>query len=144
MISQNLLKRYDRDLALKGYSPKTCETYHRNLVWFFNHTEKDPQNVNSETIKDYLYHLIQKNLSHSSLRQARCAIKYFFENTIRRPFEVEAIPCQIKEKKLPTVYSIDEVLGIINMVANLKHKTILMLVYSSGLRVKERQLIVNN
>ena len=138
MISEKLLRRYERDLTLKGYSPRTRSTYYRNLVWFFNHTKEDPAQVDSEIIKDYLYYLIRdRKLSPSSLRQARNAIQYFFNITINRPVEVEAIPCQIKEKKLPTVYSIDEVAKILNSTANLKHKTMLMLVYSSGLRVGE-------
>jgi site-specific recombinase XerD len=138
MISQNLLTRYERDLTLKGFSPRTRETYYRNLIYFFNYTKDDPTKVNSETIKDYLYYLIKdRQLSQSSLRQARSAIKYFFTNTVNRPIEVENIPNQIKERRLPTVFSVDEVARIINSTTNLKHKTMLMLVYSSGLRVGE-------
>ncbi|MCK5853089.1 site-specific integrase [bacterium] len=138
MISQTLLKRYERDLVLKGFSPRTRETYYRNIVHFFNYSPEDPIMVTGETIKDYLYYLIKdRKLSPSSLRQARSAITYFFTQTMGSPVEVENIPCQIKERKLPTVYSVNEVAAIINSTSNLKHKTILMLVYSSGLRVGE-------
>jgi integrase/recombinase XerD len=138
MISQKLLNRYERDLTLKGFSPRTRSTYYRNIVYFFNHISDDPDRVNGETIKDYLYYLIKdKQLSPSSLRQARSAITYFFTQTMNRPIEVENIPYQIKERRLPTVYSVAEVARIINFTNNLKHKTILMLTYSSGLRVSE-------
>ena len=123
---------------LKGYSPRTQKTYYWNLVQFFNHSKKEIEKIDGETVKDYLYHLIiEKKLSQSSLRQARSSIIYFFSQTMNRPIEVENIPCQIKERRLPTVFSVDEVARIINAGSNLKHKTILMLTYSSGLRVGE-------
>lgn len=138
MISQNLLHRYERDLTLKGFSKRTRDTYYRNLMYFFNYTPEKPEDVNSETIKNYLYHLIKdRKLSHSSIRQARSAIKYFYLQTMNRAVEVENIPCQIKQRKLPTVFSVDEVAKIINSTENLKHRTLLMLAYSSGLRVGE-------
>ena len=138
MISQTLLNRYERDLALKGFSPRTRSTYYRNLIYFFNHTADDPNRITGEIIKDYLYYLIKdKKLSPSSLRQARSAITYFFKQTMNRPIEVENIPYQIKQRRLPTVFSVDEVAGIINSTQNLKHKTMLMLAYSSGLRLGE-------
>jgi integrase/recombinase XerD len=128
----NLLQRYERDLTLRGFSPRTRKTYYRSLTAFLNHTRKDPDEISKETIKDYLYYLVQeRNLSASTLRQARCAISYFFSQTLSRTIEVENIPCQKKEKKLPAVFSVSEVFKIINSAANLKHKTILMLVYSS-------------
>lgn len=133
-----LLRRYERDLTLRGFSPKTQKTYSRNLVWFLDHTKLDPHNITKEDIKDYLYYLIHdKKLSQSSLRQARCAISYFFSQTLAKPIEVINIPCQKKIKKLPAVLSVDEVSKIIHAARSLKHKTMLMLAYSSGLRVGE-------
>lgn len=133
-----LLQRYERDLTLKGFSPKTQKTYYRNLVWFLNHTGIDARSITKEEIKDYLYHLIRdKNLSESSLRQARCAIRYFFSQTLGTPVEVANIPALKKSKKIPDVLSVDEIATIISSAQNLKHKTMLMLAYSSGLRVGE-------
>ncbi len=135
---KNLLQRYERDLTLRGYSPRTRKTYYRSLIAFLNHTRKDPFEITKENIKDYLYYLVQeRDLSASTLRQARCAITYFYSQTLSNPMEVENIPCKKKEKKLPVVFSIPEVFKIFNSAANLKHKTILMLVYSSGIRVGE-------
>ncbi len=138
MKHQTLLNRYERDLTLKGYSSRTRNTYYRNLVYFFNHITEEPEKVNADIIKDYLYYLIKdRELSPSSLRQARSAITYFFSQTMNRPIEVENISCQIKQRRLPNVFSVEEVARIINSTQNLKHKTMLMLVYSSGLRVGE-------
>jgi len=137
-MSDQTLENYRRDLALRGYSPRTQNTYHRNIVCFLEYCKESPETITRETIKDYLYHLIKdKKLSESSLRQARSAICYFFSQTIGRDVEVENIPVQKKKRKLPEVFTVEEVFRIIHSADNLKHKTILMLTYSSGLRVGE-------
>jgi integrase/recombinase XerD len=135
---EKLLKRYERDLALKGFSFKTQKTYYQSLIKFLQHVSSDPHDITKENIKDYLYYLIHdRKLSESTLRQARCAITYFFTQTLSMPIEVETIPCHKKPQKLPSVFSLDEVFRIINAADNMKHRMMLMLAYSSGLRVGE-------
>ena len=137
-MTEELLQRYRRDLALRGYSPRTQETYYRNLTVFLRYCNEPPGQITRETIKNYLYSLIsERKLSESSLRQARGAICYFFSQTMGMNVEVDNIPVQKKKKKLPEVLTVDEVFRIIHGADNLKHKTMLMLAYSSGLRVGE-------
>lgn len=135
---ERTLQRYKRDLALKAYSPKTRDTYYRNLVSFLKYCNQPLDDITKNTVKDYLYHLIKdRKLSPSTLRQARSAICYFFSQTLSKPMEVENIPCQKKERKLPVVFTPNEVFRLINAAVTMKHKTMLMLTYSSGLRVSE-------
>jgi integrase/recombinase XerD len=138
-MNADILHRYKRDLVLTGFSPRTQETYYRNFVRFLQYTENiSIEEINAEIIKDYLYSLIiEKNLSQSSLRQARCSISYFFSQTLGREIEAANIPCQKKEKKLPAVFSLDEVIRLVKATENVKHKTIFLLAYSSGLRIGE-------
>lgn len=137
MLKQ-ILQNYQRDLVLRGYSQRTQKTYYRNIVCFLEYCKEPPESITKENIKNYLYHLISdKKLSESSLRQARSAICYFFSQTTGRDVEVENIPIQKKKRKLPEFFTVDEVFRIIHSTENLKHKTILMLAYSSGLRVGE-------
>jgi len=137
-MDNQILQNYKRDLVLRGYSPRTQETYYRNIRYFFDYCKEPPEVVTKDTIKNYLYHLVKdRNLSESSIRQARSAVSYFFSQTMGRDVEVENIPVQKKKKKLPEVFTPDEVFRIIHSTENLKHKTILMLTYSSGLRVGE-------
>lgn len=135
---EQILQNYQRDLVLRGYSPRTQKTYYRNIVAFLEYSKKPPELITKENIKNYLYYLIRdKNLSESSLRQARSAICYFFSQTTGRDVEVYNIPIQKKKRKLPEFFTVDEVFRIIHNSRNLKHKTLLMLAYSSGLRVGE-------
>jgi len=138
MIEQQYLEKYKRDLALKGYSPRTQRTYYLSLVHFFRYFNEPPESITKESIKDYLYHLIHvKKLSPSTLRQAHSSISYFFSQTMSRPMEVENIPCPKKITRLPDVFTPDEVFRIIRSAVNPKHMAMLMLAYSSGLRVGE-------
>ena len=137
-MTDHILQNYKRDLALRGYSPRTQITYYRNIVWFLEYCKEPPEKITKEIVKNYLYYLIRdKKLSESSLRQARSAICYFFSQTMGGEVEVENIPVQKKKRKLPEVFTVEEVFRIIHCADNIKHKTILMLTYSSGLRVGE-------
>jgi site-specific recombinase XerD len=134
----NLLTRYQRDLALKGYSPRTREHYYSNVKQFLSHCRINPSRIDPEIIKDYLYYLItEKKASDSKIRQAHSAIRYLVIQTLAQNWEAGAIPRVKKKKRLPLVYSVPEVFSILNYAANLKHRTILTLIYSSGLRVSE-------
>lgn len=133
-----ILENYKRDLVLRGYSPRTQKTNYHHLLCFLEYTGEEPGEITKDDVKNYLYHLIRdKKLSESSLRQARSAICYFFSQTMGRDVEVENIPVQKKKRKLPEVFTVEEVFRIIHCAENIKHKTILMLTYSSGLRVGE-------
>ena len=122
MLEQEL-QNYRRDLALRGYSPRTQSTYYRCLVSFLEYCGEPTEKITKENIKNYLYHLIDgQKLSESSLRQARSAICYFFSQTIGREVEVANIPIQKKKRKLPEVFTVEEVFRIIHSADNLKHK----------------------
>lgn len=132
------LSIFKKDLALKGFSPRTQNNYWNSVRRFLDYCDKPISQIDSNCIRDYLYLMLtEKKLSNSTVRITYSGIKYFFSWTLQRPWEIEAIP-QIKKKtKLPSVFSFDEVCLLIGNAANLKHKTILMLIYSSGLRVSE-------
>jgi integrase/recombinase XerD len=135
---QTLITRYQRDLALKGYRPRTCTHYLSNVKQFLAYCPRDKDPDDPELIKDYLYHLIRdKKASDSKIRQAHSAIRYLVIQTLSRPWRAGAIPIVKKKKTLPVVYSVDEVFQILDHAMNLKHRTILTLIYSSGLRVSE-------
>jgi integrase/recombinase XerD len=71
----------------------------------------------------------------STVNQVFNALRFLYVELYKMPFAIGNIPRPRKEKKLPTVLSQAEVLKILSTVDNLKHKTLLMLIYSAGLRV---------
>jgi site-specific recombinase XerD len=88
--------------------------------------------MSNEDIRDYLYHLANdKGVSTSTLNTAINALKFYYGEVLKRRFVYE-IKRLKKDKKLPVVLSPKEVFQILSSVNNIKHKVILMCIYSGG------------
>jgi|AntRauTorckE6833_2_1112554.scaffolds.fasta_scaffold00042_71 site-specific recombinase XerD len=132
------LKRLREKLILKGYSRQTIKGYISQVKQFENYINKDLLDTNQKEIKKYLIYLkLTKNNSSSYINQAISAIKFFYKEIYPNIDINLNLPRPKKDKKLPTVLSKQEVYKLINSLDNLKHKAILSLTYSSGLRVSE-------
>lgn len=133
-----LLERYKRDLRLRGFSEQTYKNYLLCIKQFLNYYDQPLDNLDSETIKDYQFYLLTvKKASDSKVRQVYSAMKYFYTQTLCRSWGEMKIPQLKKKKKLPTCFTFNEVISIIEHSSNIKHKTLLTIIYSSGLRVSE-------
>lgn len=130
---------YIEHLKLKRYSENTIKTYVSELKKFSAfYASRDLDTLIKDDIKDYLLHLVQKNkISASSQNQAINAIKLYYEKVLKHPKMVFNIERPRREKKLPQILTEHEVLAILKVTENLKHKTILALLYSSGIRIGE-------
>ncbi|NLI90997.1 MAG: tyrosine-type recombinase/integrase [Peptococcaceae bacterium] len=93
--------------------------------------------ISPDELKDYLYHRIQSGVSYSNINISCNAFKLFFNKVLHLNWSDDVIVRPKIPKKLPCVLSKDEILSIIAHVNNLKHKTILLTTYSSGLRISE-------
>lgn len=131
--------RTEETLKLRGYSPQTIEVYIGHIERFLHFVKKKPVEVNSNDIEKYFLHLLeQKRRSPSYVNQAVSAIKFLFKYVEKNDLVIEVqLPRPKKEQKLPDILSREEVISIFNKVNNLKHKVILVLAYSAGLRVSE-------
>jgi site-specific recombinase XerD len=89
-------------------------------------------------VEGYLLHLVHgRGVSRSYQSQAVSALRFFFETVLERPRLAHRIPRPRKSKTLPAVLSRPEVSRLLRAPRNLKHRAILSLLYSSGLRVGE-------
>ena len=79
----------------------------------------------------------QPKWSATSQNQLISAIKFFYEQLLKRPADSYDLPRAQKPEQLPTVFDESEILAIIKATDNLKHKTILCLAYAGGLRISE-------
>jgi site-specific recombinase XerD len=126
-----------RELLSRKYSYKTVKGYIYYNRDFLNFTDKSPANINDSDIKDYLLYLAEeKESATSTLNQAINALKFYYGTMLKRKFVYE-VKRPRKDKKLPVVLSKEEVANILSSIDNIKHKALLMLVYSAGLRVGE-------
>jgi site-specific recombinase XerD len=133
-----LYARLQMDLKLKGFSPNTQSCY---LSWtrrFAEYFQRSPAQMGEEQIRTYLHQLItEQQASQSTVTQAYSALKFFYETTLKRPFAMRDIPRIKKRKRLPQILSSEEITRLIDLTANLKHRAMLMTIYSAGLRVSE-------
>jgi site-specific recombinase XerD len=128
-----------KHLHLKGYSPSTIRTYTNELSIFLK-TIKDyaADDFTSKRIKDYLsYCAGTLKLSENTLHSRMNALKFYYEQVLGRPHFFWQIPRPKKASQLPKVLSKEEIALLLRAVDNCKHKTMLMLGYSCGLRVSE-------
>lgn len=133
-----ILNELKKKLILKGSSQKTISAYTGHVRRFLKFIEKDEEEITKKDIEGYMYRLLNiENDSHSYVNQALSAIKFLFKYVYNEEEPVYAIPRPKKENKLPNVLSEKEVFAILNTTTNLKHKSILVMTYSAGLRVGE-------
>jgi integrase len=126
------------DLQLKGYSDSTQDLYVRAVRQLCEHCDKPPGRITEEELRDYfLYGKNVKKWSRSTSTVALCGIKFFFENTIERPWPTLLFIRPGHEKKLPVVLSRDEVRAILSNLELLRYRVCLTTIYSCGLRVSE-------
>ena len=127
---------FRQEMSLRGFSQSTVKSYIYYVEDFIRFARKSPKEANSSDIRAYLEKLIKDGRSSSTLNSAYSALYFYFGKVLRRKFFVN-IPRTKKEKRLPVVLTKEEILRILGVVMNVKHKLILATMYSSGLRVSE-------
>jgi site-specific recombinase XerD len=126
------------DMELRGYSPGTIKGYIRQVSNFAIFYNKSPKFLGEKEIRNYLHYCImERKLSEATVNFINASLKFFYTKTLNRYWNIDKISRIKESKKLPAVLSPDEVKSIFDVTENLKHKTILMTVYSAGLRVSE-------
>jgi len=126
------------DLQLRGATTRTQETYLReasNLAKYFN---RSPEELGEDELKEYmLYMMKERHLSDGTYRFYVAGLKFLYRTTLKREWMVDKIKCPKRRRKLPIVLDLSEVESLFSVTKNLKHKAMLMITYSSGLRVSE-------
>ncbi len=126
------------DLQLRGFSDNTQELYVRAVRQLCEHFDKPPGRITEEELRDYfLYGKNVKKWARSTSTVALCGIKFFYQNTLQRPWPTLLFIRPGHEKKLPVVLSRDEVRAILSNLELLRYRVCLTTIYSCGLRVSE-------
>jgi site-specific recombinase XerD len=128
-----------QEMRLRNYSLKTIKAYKssiRSLAQYFD--PKHPRELTNEEIHAFLVHQVEiKKLSAGTISQMLNAFRFLYMELYKRPMVLKDLKRPRKERKLPVVLSEEEVRSLFDALGNIKHRTMMMLVYSGGLRVGE-------
>jgi len=135
MIHSKILKICEQKLKYFNYSNRTIDIYLHYIVKFLEITNKYPQHITSHDFQHYLD--IYDFTSISQQNQIINAIKFLYTHGLGKKYDKVCFKRPRKEKHLPRVISKDIIIEKINAIPNLKHKAILQLAFSVGLRRSE-------
>lgn len=133
-----LKEQMTKDLQLKGITPRTQKKYLREISIMADYFNKPLEVLEEKEVKDYLVHMLQtRKLSRGTYKTYVAGIKFLYKTTLNREEVVEKIRYPKALKKLPVVLDLAEVKALLSVVENLKHRALLTITYSAGLRVSE-------
>jgi len=129
-------------VAFRGLTDNTLKSYKSYiksyLAYVEAHLKKIPDDVTWEEIRTYISFVKQsRSLSDRTINAHISIIRFFLEYVLHKPWDRYQLPFRKFDKFLPTVPSQDEARHFIDTLPNLKHKAVVALMYSAGLRVSE-------
>jgi integrase/recombinase XerD len=132
------LGRTIKQLTLKAYSSSTIRTYRGELMVFLQVLGKIPaESLTTDDVKRYLLKCLKEGLKENTMHSRINALKYYYEQVLGRDKFFVDIPRPKKAQQLPNILGENEISRLFNAVTNKKHKAILFMAYSAGLRVSE-------
>lgn len=138
-VNQSALIKFVNELHLKAYSANTIATYKAEFAQLlYILKEKPAKDLTPEKLQSYFLFCINKlRLSENTIHSRMNAIKFYYEQVLHRKKMFIDIPRPKKPAILPNVLAISQVEQLFLKLKNLKHKAMLFLAYSAGLRVSE-------
>ncbi|MCB0841262.1 MAG: site-specific integrase [Bacteroidetes bacterium] len=132
------ITRMEEKLILQRYSPNTVKTYKNFFTLFLVfYPQAHPESLTKTDIVRFLLESSRKRKwSSSAQNQAINAVKYYYEKVLGQERTFYDLRPR-KSQKLPGVFSEAEIVALFKAIDNLKHRAILMLIYSAGLRIGE-------
>src|ERR1700732_2156297 len=133
-----LRQRMLEDLQVRHYSPTTIRLYLYAVREFAKYFGKPPDQLGAEHIRRYqLFLTKEKKVSTSSYVMMICGLRFFYTHTLDRKVAIERIPFPRRERKLPIIFSRDEVRALLEAPGDLRQRAMLAILSGAGLSVSE-------
>lgn len=139
MKKQEIADLFRKKLEIENYSYQTIKSYMSALYLFLDYlSELEVSEITDKEITDYLHYCkSEKDYSFSSMKQAMASIRYLYKNVLNKPIP-EALNLKLrKPQTIPKVLTRKEISRMLAVTKNLKHKALLLVIYSGGLRLGE-------
>jgi integrase/recombinase XerD len=128
-----IIEQYEQHLRMKNYAQNTIKCYSNIVLNFIEAFKCEPSLLTENQIKAY----IASSSSPALVKQRIGAIKPLYKYILNQPLKFKYIEYPRREQRLPDVLSTDEIKRLFSVITNLKHKAILMIIYSTGMRRQE-------
>lgn len=130
------LKKLETELKLRGFSKQTSKMYLFYNQKFLEYIKKPPEDVTEDDIKDFLaYNISDQSLSNASIALIKASLKFFYTEMLGK--NISMIKTPKASKKLPVVLNRAEIKDLLDNTGNQKHRLLIELLYSTGLRLSE-------
>jgi len=131
-----VLKKLETELKLRGFSKQTSKMYLFYNRKFLEFIKKDPEEIKDDDLKEFLATKISDDsLSNSSIALIKASLKFFYTDMLGKNMSLIKTPKA--SKKLPVVLTHKEIKDLIDNTENIKHRLLIELLYSTGLRLSE-------
>jgi integrase/recombinase XerD len=131
----HLRKLMLEELQRRNYSQTTVTGYIRTVADFAKYFQRPPDQLGPDEIRTYQLHLLKdRKQGPRTVGTQTAALRFFFCKTLKRNYPVEAVPYPRAPRKLPIILTQEEAVRLIDSASNLFHRTMLMTLYSTGMR----------
>ncbi len=126
------------ELQRRNFSPTTIRSYLYAVERFARHFKCRPDRLNHTHLRSYQAHLLRTGqLQPKTVRLHVSALRFFFVKTLRRRYLLDDTPYPKAPQRLPLILSVEEMARLIDAADGLYHRTMLMVLYSTGIRSAE-------
>ena len=126
------------DMRIRNLAESTQKSYIWHVAAFARFFGQSPDELGPENIHAWQVHLVEeRQVCWSTLNVHVCALRFFYGTTLGKDWTIRLIPCAKREKKLPVIPSPLEIQRLLFAATHPKHRVMLMVTYSGGLRASE-------
>ncbi len=130
------LKKLETELKLRGFSKQTSKMYLFYNRKFIEYIKKSPAEISDDDIKEFLaYKMSDHSLSNASIALIKASLKFLYTEMLGK--NLSRIKTPKASKRLPVILSRSEIKNLLDNTQNLKHRLLIELLYSTGLRLSE-------
>jgi len=135
----SLRQRMLEDMQVRNLSPQTQRTYLEQITRFARHFRRSPAGLGPEEIRAYQLHLRNdRHLVVTSIHVAVAALRFLYRVTLKKAWVIEdVIPAPRVPRRLPVVFSPEEVARFLDSLPGLQYRALLATCYGAGLRISE-------
>ena len=123
---------------MRNLSERTIESYWWHINDFHSFIKKDPSDAGVNELRAYFHHMLTcGRYGPGSVKMGYYALKFLFVKVLHLDWAADYLPTPKVPKTLPVVLAREEVSRVLSVISNMKHRVIIMSIYSTGARVSE-------